>query len=100
MPGRDFGPIDGGGHMWLGLAFMGASLLFWVGVTALVVWALLRWVAPRLRGTLGMANSFVAPQPNSAIETLRHRYAMGEIDADTFEQMVERILTSEVRERQ
>ena len=31
----------------------------------------------------------------SAIETLRHRYALGEIDTATFEQMVERVLTSE-----
>ncbi|HEX8995144.1 MAG TPA: SHOCT domain-containing protein [Ktedonobacterales bacterium] len=104
MPGRDFGPgpYAGGAHMWLGLAFMGLSLLFWLGIPALLVWASLRWIAPRLRGwSAGAQTGFAGPvaQP-SAIETLRHRYALGEIDAPTFEQMVERILASEARERQ
>ncbi len=108
MPGRDFGPgaFHDGGHVWLGLAFMGVSLLFWVGVIALGVWAARRWLMPRLRGAplmtafaAGPSRAYVGGQP-SAIETLRHRYAMGEIDAPTFEQMVERILASEARERQ
>jgi uncharacterized membrane protein len=76
---------------------MGLSLLFWLGIPALLVWASLRWVAPRLRAMSGSA--FQVAQP-SAVETLRHRYALGEIDAPTFETMVERILASEARERQ
>jgi uncharacterized membrane protein len=82
---------------------MGLSLLFWVGLTALLAWALMRWVLPRMRGIPAMAamsgGMMQAAQP-SAIETLRHRYALGEIDAPTFETMVERILASEARERQ
>lgn len=89
--------------MWIGLAFMGLSLLFWLGIPALLVWAALRWVAPRWRGLAGMSamsgGMMQTAQP-SAIETLRHRYALGEIDSTTFEQMVERILASEARERQ
>ncbi len=87
--------------MWLGLIFMGLSALLWLGIPALLVWAALRWVAPRIRGPLGQAfgTPVSAAQP-SAIETLRHRYALGEIDAPTFEQMVERILASEARERE
>ena len=107
MPGRDFGPgvagFDGPGHWVMGLAFMGLSLLFWVGLIALVAWALMRWVLPRLRGLPAMAamsgGAMQAAQP-SAVETLRHRYALGEIDTATFETMVERILASEARERQ
>jgi len=85
---------------------MGLSLLFWLGIPALLVWAALRWVAPRWRGMGGMSAMSAAmtqpvqPAQPSAIETLRHRYALGEIDSDTFEQMVERILASEARERQ
>ena len=86
--------------MWVGLMFMGMSLLFWVGVTAFVVWALMRWVAPRLRNSPLMTSDIMQPQQPSAVETLRHRYAVGEIDAPTFELMVERILASEERERQ
>lgn len=86
--------------MWVGLMFMGMSLLFWVGVTAFIVWALMRWVAPRLRNSPLMTSNIMQPQQPSAVETLRHRYAVGEIDAPTFELMVERILASEERERQ
>jgi uncharacterized membrane protein len=107
MPGRDFGPgfagFDGPGHWVMGLAFMGLSLLFWVGLTALVAWALMRWALPRLRGLPAMAampgGAMQTGQP-SAVETLHHRYALGEIDTATFETMVERILASEARERQ
>jgi uncharacterized membrane protein len=78
-------------------------LLFWVGLISLLAWALMRWVLPRLRAMPAMAamsgGAFQPAQP-SAVETLRHRYALGEIDAPTFEQMVERILASEARERQ
>jgi uncharacterized membrane protein len=102
MPGRGFGPgpFFDGGHWWLGLAFTGLSLLLWLGIAALVIWVSLRWIAPRWRAlsVSGASGAYVAAQP-SAIETLRHRYALGEIDAPTFEQMVERILTSEARER-
>ena len=99
MPGRGYGPgpFFDGGHWWLGLAFTGLSLLLWLGIAALMIWASLRWIAPRWRA-LGASGAYVAAQP-SAIETLRHRYALGEIDAPTFEQMVERILASEARER-
>ncbi len=103
MPGREFGPeMHGGpGGMWLSLIFMGLSALLWFAIPALLVWAALRWVAPRLHGPLSQTfgTPVSAGQP-SAIETLRHRYALGEIDAPTFEQMVERILASEARERE
>lgn len=84
--------------MWLGLVFTGLSLLLWLGIAGLAIWAALRWIVPRWRTALATPAAYVAPQP-SAIETLRHRYALGEIDAPTFEQMVERILASEARER-
>jgi uncharacterized membrane protein len=108
MPGREFGPgvagFDGPGHWVMGLAFMGLSLLFWLGLTALVAWALMRWVLPRMRGLPAMpgampGSAMQTAQP-SAVETLRHRYALGEIDTATFETMTERILASEARERQ
>lgn len=96
MPGRDFPPggFDGPGHFAFGLVWMGLSLLFWLGIPALLVWASLRWLGPRTRG-------WGAPAPvarPTAVEALAHRYAMGEIDAVTFEQMVERILAVEGRQ--
>jgi putative membrane protein len=106
MPGRHFGPgpfLDGGWHGWLGLAFAGLSLLFWVALIALIVWAVSRWIAPRMRGGTAaplMAGAAMGMAQPSAIELLRQRYARGEIDTTTFEQMTERILASEVRERE
>jgi len=42
-----------------------------------------------------LANIFVSKSANiSALEILRQRYASGEIDADTFEQMQERLIAS------
>ena len=98
MPGRDFGPgpFDGPGHVVMGLVFLGLSLVFWLGIPALLVWASLRWIAPRVRGW-GAAPAVAQP---SAIEALAHRYAIGEIDATTFENMVERILSTQARGRQ
>jgi uncharacterized membrane protein len=62
----------GFGGMWLGLALM---LLFWVGVVALVVWAV-RTLFPRERQTAH----------DGAFEVLRRRYAAGEISAAEYEQ--------------
>lgn len=105
MPGRHFEPgpfFYGGSHGWMGLVFMGLSMLFWIGLIALIVWAVSRWVAPRIRGGSGaplMSGAALANAQPSAIELLRQRYARGEIDTTTFEQMTERILASEARER-
>lgn len=105
MPGRHFEPgpfLYGGWHGWVGLALMGLSMLFWIGLIALGVWALSRWIAPRMRGMSGaplMSEAALANAQPSAIELLRQRYARGEIDTTTFEQMTERILASEARER-
>jgi uncharacterized membrane protein len=84
--------------MWAGLAFMGLSLLFWVGITGLVVWAVMRWVAPRMRVAPAMMGAATVARP-SAMEALAHRYATGEIDTTTFEMMAERIIASEGRGR-
>lgn len=105
MPGRHFEPgpfFDGGWHGWVSLAFMGLSMLFWIGLIGLIAWALSRWLAPRLRGMSGaslMSSATLANAQPSATELLRQRYARGEIDTTTFEQMIERVLASEARER-
>lgn len=100
MFGRGFGPgpfIHEGWHGWAGLVFMGLGLLFWVLVITLVVWLVTRFVGRRSRGAAMVAagpayGGYVQP---SAMETLRQRYARGEIDATTFDQMSERLRASE-----
>lgn len=61
--------------MWqYGASMMIWMLVFWVGVVALIVWAL------RNAGD----NKFRRDRPNRAIDLLEERYARGEIDSDEF----------------
>lgn len=53
---------------------MGLMLLFWVAVIVLVIWAVRR-----------LFPSEAAPKRDQALETLRQRYATGQIDADAYE---------------
>jgi len=78
----------GYGFGWGGMFLMLLSLLLWVLVIGLLVWALIRWLAPRAPGS-GWPGS--GPAGPTAMEILRQRYARGEIDAATFEQMRERL---------
>jgi uncharacterized membrane protein len=86
------------------LIFRLLGTLFWVGLFALLIFGLTRLLT-RSQGLHApfRANPFVTPQqpqqptyqPISAMEILRQRYAHGEIDAVTFDQMRERLQASE-----
>ena len=59
--------------------------LIWLALLGLLIWTIMRWLSRRSVNT---------PRPGSqpsAMETLRQRYARGDIDAVTFEQMRERL---------
>ncbi len=60
------------GGMWF------FSLLFWILIIAGVVF-IVRWLTER--------NRDISPPTESALDVLKKRYARGEIDRDTFEQM-------------
>jgi len=81
MPGVWFG------YSWGGMLLMLLSMLLWFAILGLLIWALVRWLAPRASGGWPPSG---ATGP-SALEILRQRYARGEIDATTFEQMCERL---------
>jgi putative membrane protein len=72
------------GYGWGGILLMLLSMVLWFAVLGLLVWALVRWLATSGPGR-GMGGG------PSAMEILRQRYARGEIDAATFEQMRERL---------
>ncbi len=64
--------------------------LLWIVIWALLIWGLIRWF------TFGNRRKpyYHPDQPPgtpSALEILRQRYARGDIDAATFEQMRERL---------
>ena len=107
-----------GVHGLLPFVFLyGLSRLLWIALIALLVWSLIHWVTrrgdrwdqPMTQYTPSMQHTThtydVPPmsdtrpdgplQQPSALEILNRRYASGEIDAVTFENMRERILASQ-----
>jgi len=80
----------GYGLGWGGVLLMMLSMLFWFAVLGVLIWALVRWItnsaSPRSGGPV---------QDMSAREILEQRYARGEIDAATFDQMRERLEASQ-----
>ena len=71
----------GFGWGWFMMAFGG---ILWIAILVILVWALIRWWERR--------EPISGP---SALEILRQRYARGEIDTATFEQMRERLQATE-----
>ena len=72
------GMMNGGGWLWMLL-----PLLFWGGLIAFAVWALIR-IFPNRDGDGASGN-----REDSAEEILRKRFARGEIDAEEYERSLE-----------
>jgi uncharacterized membrane protein len=93
-----FGGAPGAGpvptHPWMGLLFMGISLAWLLGpllITMAYLWYHNRRVALASHAPV---DGLIGDDP-SALELLRRRYVVGEIDTPTFEEMTERLLLSE-----
>lgn len=67
--------------------------LFWIALLVVLVWALLHWLTTRNAFIMGYQPT-PPPYQQSAGEILRQRYARGEIDDVTFQQMRERLEAS------
>jgi uncharacterized membrane protein len=97
MPHEHFGHGFYAGPHWPlfeRLLVGGLSILFWLVVLGAVVWGVLRFA--RRRNIAPPVDFAYEP---SALELLRRRYALGEIDVETFEAMTMQLLASEERER-
>lgn len=95
-PPDGFGVFPGGGP---GLASLALPLLLFA-LPLLAVLALLLWSARHsFFDRLGGWRPATAGGPASAVETLRQRYARGEIDEDTFDAMLDRLNNSSGREQ-
>lgn len=77
-----WGYYPGGG----GWPMMVLGNVLWIALLGLLVWAIIHWLEYRLTRKPGTSASGF-----SALEILRQRYARGEIDTPTFEQMRERL---------
>ena len=89
-----YGPPGGNGFFWWpGMLLSVLGTLFWIALLIGLTWAILSLLMPSIRPMLtdifGMKSTGA-----SALEILRRRYAAGEIDAVTFEQMQERLMAS------
>jgi len=73
-----------------GMGFWPLFPLFWLGLILFVCWGASRWFGGRYRRGPLSAPFDAQPQPD-ALEILRRRYARGEIDGTTFDQMRERL---------
>jgi uncharacterized membrane protein len=73
-----------------GMGFWPLFPLFWIGIVALCCWGALRWFGWRGRHEPFYTYGETSFEPD-ALEILCRRYARGEIDATTFDQMRERL---------
>ena len=75
---------------WGGWLVMSLGTILWIALLVVLVWALIRWITNKTTA-VPPRDYTVPPIGPSALEILRQRYARGEIDTATFEQMRERL---------
>ncbi len=80
----------GYGFGWGGMFLMLLGTLLFLVLLAVLVWAVLRFVTGKTTTPVPPYTG-VAPTGPSAIEILNQRYARGEIDTMTYEQMRARL---------
>jgi putative membrane protein len=86
----------GFGWGWLLMAF---GSILWIALLAVLVWALIRWLESKASAAVPPSTG---PKPSgpsgpsgpSALEILQQRYARGEIDTATYDQMREHLSAS------
>lgn len=91
---HDFGHGYPGMSLWWPLLIWAANLL-WPILLALIALAVIR-----VFGEPKPERVEPPPPEPTAMELLRQRYVLGDIDAGTFEDMVSHVLRSEQRERE
>ena len=69
---------------WWGVLLMTFGMVLWYGLIAVAIWAFVRWLI-----RAGSASGPTSGPP--ALEILRQRYARGEIDAATYDEMRARL---------
>jgi putative membrane protein len=91
---EDTSMMWGYGFDWLSMTLMMLGSTLWIVVLVVLVWALIRWLNKRTVNPTRQAQTLSERGP-TAMEILRQRYARGEIDGMTFEQMRERLEASD-----
>ena len=73
-----------------GMFMMTLGMIFWTILLVVLAWVIIRWLNHKIPG------SSTPKSEASALEILRQRYASGEIDNATYEQMRDRLEHAEV----
>lgn len=74
------------GTMNLMILGMVLGMTLWILLLAVLIWALITWLNRRRREP-GERREFPSPKEPTAREILEQRYASGEVDHATFQQM-------------
>ncbi len=82
MYGYDFG--------WGGWILMTFGMVLWVALLVVMGWAIIRWLDSKITRPNPTSTGTPVAGP-SALEILQQRYARGEIDTATYEQMQARL---------
>ena len=91
MWGYDFG------WGWLMMTF---GMVLWIALLVVLVWAVIRWLERRTTAPTIPPSTGTPLAGPSALEILQQRYARGEIDTATYEQMREHLAASRAYENQ
>jgi putative membrane protein len=83
----------GYGFSWPSMTLMMLGSVLWIVLIVVIVWAVMRWLNHRTTSPTRQTHTLPGSGP-TAREILSQRYARGEIDATTFEQMRERLEAS------
>jgi uncharacterized membrane protein len=83
----------GYGFNWLSMTLMMLGSVLWIVLIVVIIWAVMRWLNHRTTSSTWQTHMLPGSGP-TAREILSQRYARGEIDATTFEQMQERLEVS------
>ena len=88
-----------GWFFWPGFISAGLLTLLWLGLLGLLIWGIVRLFSARPRAGTQAGTPLQPYGPTtgaspSAVEIVRQRYARGEIDEATFQQMLERLQAS------
>jgi putative membrane protein len=86
----------GYGFSWGGMFLMMVVTTLWIALIVVLIWALIRWLNRKAAPSVP-PNTSTPPSSPSALEILNQRYAHGEIDTATYEQMRERLEASSAR---
>lgn len=93
----------GYGFAWPMMFWMILGGTLWIVLLAVLIWALVRWLDRKTTSSPlyeTRHDRSTPPGGPSALEILRQRYARGEIDTTTYEQMRERLEASIARDYQ